>query len=765
MDANKINLALDSMLGNEISDWEREELAEKLVDVPKEILREIMSSLPVIWPVSYALFLAFVDQAVKAGSCLKPSQYKEWVKAILDVYEAEGLRQAQLFMEEVEDKYLCQIRGQRGIRLEDCEARLLLYARSILGRDVKLTSGRQPFFDTETIGLPAEVTDFDTPDKGFLFYKFTVTFLLHLDILGTYRFPASTINELALKDDVPLEYGDFFKKFDNPALAQDLFLLAESARICAALHKEYPGLMSDMKDLLPIENGDHKRKGNDQNRFVADLKQWLLSSIQTHPESSSAKSATTDCLADHYDHAQSVWDSLKCTQTLYKQCACLHGSYAAELCLPFIGRLCFAEAQIQIDLRREELKNSFMQALGTQIYDELKNTEPEEHQSPAGQSPEQGAGTLLAMVAEHGDIEEEDLNADQEVFRIGTMEFDLSEELSARAREVFKEFGKIPGDFIAGAVGRAGDLFDESDDGGQGDDASKPVTGEAVYDEWDYRRAGYRKNWCKVIMKDIQPAYGTFVENTLRKHKGLLVNLRRQFEMMSVQEKFEKRQREGDEIDLDALIDSVSDTRAGLPPSERLFIRLQRNDRQIAALFLVDMSSSTEGWVSTALKEALILMSESLAVLGDRYAIYGFSGMRRTRSELFTVKKFDEPYGEAVKNKIAGISPKEYTRMAPAIRHASHILENTEGKIRLLITLSDGKPEDYDGYKGVYAMEDTRHALIEAKSVGIHPFCITVDKEAHSYMAHMYGEVNYIFIDKLAQLPLRMPEIYRNLTT
>jgi nitric oxide reductase NorD protein len=286
-----------------------------------------------------------------------------------------------------------------------------------------------------------------------------------------------------------------------------------------------------------------------------------------------------------------------------------------------------------------------------------------------------------------------------------------------------------------------------------------------LYDEWDYRRAGYRKNWCRVTLKDVLPVTGNFVEITLCKYKGVLVNLRRQFEMMSVQEKYEKRQREGDEIDFDAVIDSVSDTRAGLPPSERLFIRLQRNERQIAALFLVDMSSSTEGWVSTALKEALILMSESLAVLGDGYAIYGFSGMRRTRSELFTIKHFDEPYGEAVKNKISGISPKEYTRMGPAIRHASHILAGCEAKIRLLIILSDGKPEDYDGYKGAYAIEDTRHALIEAKSKGIHPFCITVDKEAHEYMDHMYGEVNYIFIDRVVKLPLRMPEIYRNLTT
>jgi nitric oxide reductase NorD protein len=85
--------------------------------------------------------------------------------------------------------------------------------------------------------------------------------------------------------------------------------------------------------------------------------------------------------------------------------------------------------------------------------------------------------------------------------------------------------------------------------------------------------------------------------------------------------------------------------------------------------------------------------------------------------------------------------------------------------VRLLITLSDGKPEDYDDYKGDYAIEDTRHALIEAKAAGIHPFCITIDREAQAYIPHMYGAVNYCFIDDVKRLPLRMPGIYRSLTT
>jgi nitric oxide reductase NorD protein len=103
--------------------------------------------------------------------------------------------------------------------------------------------------------------------------------------------------------------------------------------------------------------------------------------------------------------------------------------------------------------------------------------------------------------------------------------------------------------------------------------------------------------------------------------------------------------------------------------------------------------------------------------------------------------------------------------MGPPIRHATRLLRESDAKVRLLVVLSDGRPEDYDEYKGDYAVEDTRHALIEAQSAGVHPFCITVDREARDYAAHLFGAVNYIVIDDPAKLPLRIPEIYRTLTT
>lgn len=53
----------------------------------------------------------------------------------------------------------------------------------------------------------------------------------------------------------------------------------------------------------------------------------------------------------------------------------------------------------------------------------------------------------------------------------------------------------------------------------------------------------------------------------------------------------------------------------------------------------------------------------------------------------------------------------------------------------------------------------------KAQAGGVHPFCITVDREARDYAAHLYGEVNSAVIDDPAQLPLRIPAIYRGLTT
>jgi nitric oxide reductase NorD protein len=182
-------------------------------------------------------------------------------------------------------------------------------------------------------------------------------------------------------------------------------------------------------------------------------------------------------------------------------------------------------------------------------------------------------------------------------------------------------------------------------------------------------------------------------------------------------------------------------------------------------MFMVDMSGSTKGWINDAEREALIMLCEALEVLGDRYAIYGFSGITRKRCEAYRVKRFDEPYGIDVKSRIAGIQPQDYTRMGVAIRHLSMRLGEVDARTKLLIALSDGKPDDYsDNYRGDYGIEDTRHALMEAQRAGIRAFCITIDREARDYLPHMYGFANWALVADPARLPRKVADIYRRLT-
>jgi nitric oxide reductase NorD protein len=288
--------------------------------------------------------------------------------------------------------------------------------------------------------------------------------------------------------------------------------------------------------------------------------------------------------------------------------------------------------------------------------------------------------------------------------------------------------------------------------------------GAFLYNEWDYRRNHYRKHWCVLREVDVPPVDEPFVARTRHKYAGLIHGLRKTFEALRGEEKRLKKQIHGDNVDFDALVEAWADMHTGRELSERLFTKLHKLERNIAVIFMVDMSGSTKGWINDAERESLVLLCEALEVLGDRYAIYGFSGMTRKRCDLYRIKRFDEAYGELTQRRIAGIQPKDYTRMGVTIRHLTKLLGEVEARTKLLITLSDGKPDDYDGYRGEYGIEDTRQALIEAKRAGIHPFCITIDTEARDYLPHMYGAVNWTLIDDVRKLPLKVSDIYRRLT-
>jgi len=289
--------------------------------------------------------------------------------------------------------------------------------------------------------------------------------------------------------------------------------------------------------------------------------------------------------------------------------------------------------------------------------------------------------------------------------------------------------------------------------------------GAMFFPEWDYGRQHYRKNWCVVREKDVAAVDDEFVAGVLRRYAGHARQLRRTFEAMRDADRRDKRQTEGDDVDFDALVESIAEHHAGQEWNDRVLTRLHRSERDIAALFLIDMSGSTQGWINEAERAALLLLCEAFEALGDRYAIYGFSGMTRKKCEIFRIKRFDEAYDETVRGRISGVRPQDYTRMGFAIRHATDLLLEVEAKTRLLITLSDGKPDDYhDNYRGKYGIEDTRRALLEATRAGIRPFCITLDQEARDYLPHLYGAARYTVVDDVAKLPYKVADIYRRLT-
>jgi nitric oxide reductase NorD protein len=330
---------------------------------------------------------------------------------------------------------------------------------------------------------------------------------------------------------------------------------------------------------------------------------------------------------------------------------------------------------------------------------------------------------------------------------------------------IIQDLGEIPDDYLVAA----------GDGGYRPDNEEKKAEdvwmgtyheeGAHIYHEWDYRRQHYRKRWCALREIDIPPGDEHFVGQTRRKYATLIAQLRKSFEALRGEEKLLKKQKNGDNIDFDAMVEAYADMQHGMELSERVLTKLHKHERNIAVMFMVDMSGSTRGWINDAERESLVLLCEALEILGDRYAIYGFSGNTRQRCELYRIKRFDEPYSDMVRARITGIQPKDYTRMGVTIRHLSKLLNEVDARTKLLVTLSDGKPDDYDGYRGDYGIEDTRKALVEARRDGIHPFCITIDSEARDYLPHMYGPVNWVLIDDVRKLPLKVSDIYRRLTT
>ena len=291
--------------------------------------------------------------------------------------------------------------------------------------------------------------------------------------------------------------------------------------------------------------------------------------------------------------------------------------------------------------------------------------------------------------------------------------------------------------------------------GGEGADGPEHIR----YPEWDHRIQAYNDPGAIVRLLPAANGPQQWVDKTLAEHRSMLDAIRRRFEMLRRERTPLRRQLDGDNLDLEACIDARADFQAGHPMAQALYRSQKRTRRDMTIMLLIDISGSTDGWVSSGRRvidverEALLLVCIALGAMGEPYAVQAFSGHGPQSVSVRTLKRFDEPYGNQVAMRIAALEPDQYTRAGTAIRHASATLMREPASQRLLLLLSDGKPNDVDVYEGRYGVEDTRRAVIEAKLQGIAPFCLTVDRYAAAYLPGVFGAKQYALLAKPSMLP------------
>ena len=285
--------------------------------------------------------------------------------------------------------------------------------------------------------------------------------------------------------------------------------------------------------------------------------------------------------------------------------------------------------------------------------------------------------------------------------------------------------------------------------------------------EWDYRKQCLHKDFVNLQM---YLPRGSEAQPLPLRLAPLASRLRRQFEHLRNDRQWLRQQPQGSELDLQAWLDFHVERQHGHCAERGLFMQQRTTRRDLACLLLADLSMSTDAHLNDehrvidVIRDSLLLFGESLAGLGDAFALYGFSSLRRHQVRLQQLKTFEQAYDDRTRGCIQALKPGYYTRMGAAIRQATEVLGACPQRRKLLLLLTDGKPNDLDLYEGRYGVEDTRQAVLQARRAGLIPFCITIDKQAGDYLPYMFGAHGYTLIRQPEQLPLRLPQLYRQLT-
>ena len=740
--------------------------------------------------------LAYMNRVAEILSLTGESEealqvFEEWYRHGMEVleYSAEGAQ--AYFSLETKNALAAVERSMQGVPLRQIARTLKLFAQGMCGRDVSIEALSQTSHapdvgrsnapeprasvsvDGQTIYLPLLIRHGATRQDNVRRYTvMTAHEAGHLEF-GTYRVSREHLHVLAR--DVHQRYarpqheqpllmpdtlGGLFDLYPQSGVIHDLWEIIEDARIEFLLQHEYPGLRHDLalltKEAVQTRSFLH---GMTVREIVLDA---LL--LRFAKESSG--------IGEQPDLQDVVGKSWALAQTI------LHAGATADDAIiladriyqvldEMIARLSSADKHAW----REDEEDSSDMGAGPRAAEEIaEEYRPITNLSYRGaMDPDmvQGQGhdewgghtTSGHKSGEEGTSHEQRKESSQLPSSQGGSKNEQALQTSGQLQQ---EYGQSP-------IEQWLDLHES-----QRKQNSNAQLGsqEIFYDEWDGTLNDYRPRWCRVIERLGQERHMEFVEDTLGRYDHEIRLLRRYFETIRPTAlRHLGRQEGGDDIDIDEVVRRIADKRVGIEPSDRIYLRRERQDRQVAVAFLLDMSGSTGQQIGSESrrvidveKEGLIVLSEALSAIGDDYAMYGYSGQGRGQVELTILKEFHEESISRTVSRVGGITPQKQNRDGTAIRHAVTRLLQRPARTRLLVILSDGKPLD-DGYGEEYALEDTKMALREARIKGVHPFCITVDEAAGDYIARMYGEVGFLVIDDVTRLPLRLPRIYQRLTT
>ena len=725
------------------------------------------------------------------------------------------------------------------IALEGINNLLHLYCSALSGSDIEVkesstlaekglgwVSADIATTEGKNVYLPGMVDIFPTKKDNFAWYKVVSTHQVARLEFGSFNFsydrPSTQFSDMLLRQTLPSSHfsteedqwitdmGHYFSQFDNRRIALDIFTTFEDTRLGFLIKYDYPGikrsyssiqshavsLRPQVKD-LPLQQAIMEilvRFSLDEYTKILVPKKYskavrVLSKLQR---------SLLNPIAQIEDTAESVLRAYKIISKIPNE---PDDEWQEE---DFDSEQEFSEEELSEIVKELDDMNS------EDASDETSYDSPDTVDFRGDFKPElvQTLNKLREGTGMSADGDQQELDQDQleqllkdnpEMAEGENEDMDFA---ALFAQNMLREAGLSQ---PTSQPGQGYGAMQHVEEAGGELDAKEPKT--YVYNEWDFRAGDYKPKWCIVREKTVDEGESEFFNETTRNYASLLLDVRRQFELV-MPEGFRKlrRQPDGDDFDFDAAIEAMIDKRSGITPSEKVYWFRNKQERDVSVVFLLDMSASTaeaidegkpinqdidapddpveymiwlrsrrEGLVKRQYKriidlekEGVALLMQALESIGDVYGIYGFSGYGRENVEFYVIKDIDESLTDGVKKRIDKISPLHATRMGPAIRHATTKLARQETKTKLLFLISDGRPQDRgysrEGVEKEYAVHDTHMALVEARRLGIIPFCLTVDKTGHDYLKTMCGDMEYEVLDEISMLPHRLPHLYRKLT-